>query len=151
MQRILFLACVELLLTSASSAQYFKLQATLKGHDDLCIAFCPNSTTLVSGGLDGINLWDVATGKNTATFKENRGPVNSVAFSPNGKALASGNWDHTITLWDVKTGKVRASIKGHASVVNSVAFSPDGKTLASGSYDRTIRLWNVKMGKEASK
>jgi WD40 repeat protein len=84
-----------------------------------------------------------------------------VAFSPDGKTLASASWDQTIKLWDVQTGKELATLKGHTGWVTSVAFSPDGKTLASaggerseessGSADRTIKLWDVQTGKEADR
>ncbi|MBW4446485.1 MAG: CHAT domain-containing protein [Spirirestis rafaelensis WJT71-NPBG6] len=73
--------------------------------------------------------------------------VNSVAFSPDGKTLASGSSDKTIKLWDVATGSPKQTLTGHSEWVNSVAFSPDGKTLASGSGDKTIKLWDVATGK----
>lgn len=70
--------------------------------------------------------------------------VSSVAFSPDGKTLASGSYDQTVRLWHVDTGQPRgAPLTGHQEKVLSVAFSPDGKTLASGSWDNTIRLWHV--------
>src|SRR5438552_8007927 len=66
--------------------------------------------------------------------------VNSVAFSPDSKTLASGSRDATIRLWDVASGQEFKTLKGHLSDVDSIAFSPDGKTLASGSDDKTIKL-----------
>jgi parallel beta-helix repeat protein len=71
--------------------------------------------------------------------------VLSVAFSPDGKVLASGCYDNTIKLWDVATGTLLRTLAGHISWVLSVAFSPDGKILASGSYQE-IKLWDVATG-----
>ena len=74
--------------------------------------------------------------------------VFSVAFSPDGKVLASGSSDKTIKLREVKTGRLINTLSGHSHTVMSVAFSPDGRVLASGSFDKTIKLWKVKTGRE---
>jgi len=82
-------------------------------------------------------------------LERHEGTVWSVAFSPDGKTLASGSGDDTIRLWDVQTGVEKQRFTGHTGNVSSVAFSPDGKTLASGGgWDNTIRLWDVETGTE---
>jgi WD40 repeat protein/transcriptional regulator with XRE-family HTH domain len=78
-----------------------------------------------------------------AILTSHTGAVCSVAFSPDGKILATGNSDGTVRLWDVATHRQITTLTGHAGEVLSVAFSPDGKTLATGNSDGTVRLWNL--------
>jgi hypothetical protein len=67
-----------------------------------------------------------------------------VAFSPDGKTLASGSLDNTIILWDVEIRqRIGDPLIGHKGTINTLAFNPDGQTLASGSSDNTIILWDV--------
>jgi WD40 repeat protein len=68
--------------------------------------------------------------------------VTSISFSPDGKMLASGSKDKTISLWSID-GKKIAKLRGHGASVTSVSFSRDGKMLASGSEDNTVRLWRT--------
>jgi serine/threonine protein kinase/alkylated DNA nucleotide flippase Atl1 len=77
-----------------------------------------------------------------ATLTGHSDSVRSVAFSPDGRTLASGGSDG-IKLWDVQNQRQIATLTGYLNSVFSVAFSPDGRTLASGSWDKTIKLWDV--------
>jgi WD40 repeat protein len=81
-----------------------------------------------------------------ATLKGHTEGLFSVAFSPDGKLVATGSFDKTIKLWDAATGKeikTFAGPTGHQNLVLSVAFSPDGQMLASGSTDNTAKIWDV--------
>jgi WD40 repeat protein/serine/threonine protein kinase len=88
-------------------------------------------------------LFDLGTGRETFKIMG----AAAVAYSPDGKYLATGSFaDTSVKQWDLATGREISAFAGHAGPVSCVAYSPDGKRLASGSMDKTIRLWDLATG-----
>ena len=102
-----------------------------------------------------IKLWDVATGKEQATLKGHTDSCMSVAFSPDGKTLASGSGDKTIKLWDVATGKDTAPLEGHTECRTLRGVQPGRQDAASGGRcigdsRGGVKLWDMATGKAAA-
>jgi eukaryotic-like serine/threonine-protein kinase len=133
---------------------------TLSGHEReiWSISYSLDGTRIASGGLDKtVRIWNADTGAQIKTLRGHGdsplmadfiSPVASVAFSPDGKLIASGSYDYTVKIWNADTGAEVMTMKKHSSLVSDVAFSADGKRLASASSDGTIRLCDVATGSE---
>ncbi len=95
-----------------------------------------------------VRLWDAATGAGAATLTGHTKVVRGVAFSPDGRTLASASNDRTVRVWDAMTGRCLMVLRGHAAAVHAVAFSPNGRRIASAGSDATVRLWDAATGQE---
>jgi WD40 repeat protein/uncharacterized caspase-like protein len=91
-------------------------------------------------------LFDVATGREVGAIKGHGKGVTAVAFSRDGKLLASGSTDNTIKIWDVASKRELRTLTGHTSNVESMDFSPDGRLLASAGEDGSTFLWDANTG-----
>ncbi len=118
------------------------------------VAFSPDGKTLAAASEKIVVLWDVATGKPRHTLRGHREDIWSIAFSLDGKLLASGGADETVRLWDPATGKELAVRKAHDEIVCAVAFHPSGRWLVTGGIHHVgrpgeeensgeIKVWDV--------
>ena len=89
----------------------------------------------------GIIIWDLVTGSERQTLRAGR-PM-GIAFSPDGKTLASTSRRHDVVLWDVRSGRQLRTFYGHTSTLYGVAFSKDGSKLATSDSDGTLRIWEA--------
>ncbi len=116
-------------------------------------ALSPNGKTLAVGGAGpekdnsgAIYLISLADGTLERVIRGHKMSIFSLAFSPDGKLLASGSADKTARLWDVTTGDCRQTLSGHTNFVKGVIFSPDGRHVATASHDQTGRIWSAQTG-----
>lgn len=119
-------------------------------HEVMSLAFSPDSRSLASGGFDGtLALWDVNSRRLVwPAARAHRFSVAALAFSPDGKILASAavgtaDFDDAVRLWDTQSGReLLPALTGHSGPVGALGFSPDGKMLACGAGERIV-FWDI--------
>jgi WD40 repeat protein/serine/threonine protein kinase len=112
------------------------------------LAFHPDGRHLAVAGSGVVEVWDVVGHTKVHELRGHSKWIYCLAFSPDGKWLATGGWDRTVKLRDAATGEEKLTIFGHDGFVLDLAFSPDGRSLASASEDRSGRLWEVPSGRQ---
>lgn len=113
------------------------------------VAFSPRGTSVASTNGNAVMLWDLAVPRepqNVAVHEMDQ--VLAVAFSPDGRLMATGSRKASVKLWDVATGRELAHLIGHQYFVESVGFSPDGRLLVSSSSVDALRVWSLETNKE---
>ena len=122
-------------------AMRYALQAySPRGHLPSLTPFSTELEGKLAGGAQSTQLHRL--------LKGHTGPVNSAAFSPDGRRVVTASFDNSARLWDAESGKEIALLKGHTSLVHKAAFSPDGRRVVTTSYDNSARVWDAESGQE---
>jgi eukaryotic-like serine/threonine-protein kinase len=102
----------------------------------------------VAGSEVGLAIvWDVADGSEVCRLPGHEKAAECVAFSPDGRLVATGSWAGVLRIWDARTGQLLRAIPAHGQDrISAVAFHPDGRWLATASFDRTVKVWDATTG-----
>jgi WD40 repeat protein len=112
-------------------------------HNCGSLSFHPDGDRLAAAVEWGVRVFDLARKQERLALKGHKGAVSGVAYSPDGRTLATGSWDGTVCLWDSETGGRRACYQWPTGKVFALAYSPDGLRLAAAGEKGTIAMWDV--------
>ncbi|GAC1347123.1 MAG: hypothetical protein NVSMB14_09930 [Isosphaeraceae bacterium] len=139
-------ACLAMLLGTAFPTRSERLPA-------YAVCFSPRGDRVAAltddkaKGLGNLWIWDVETGRQITSAAMSDRPL-SMAFAPDGSAVATGGWNGTVELYDPAVGRRIRSFAGNSTPVRGLAFLPDGRSLAAGASDGSVILWDVESGRE---
>ena len=138
---------------AATGDLIMSLRRARAGGSHIGVAFSPDGQLVASpagGNQQTIKVWNANTGKELMTLSAHQLLPTKVAFSPDGKFIASGGSGLDIKVWEWETGREFLTLRGHhEGIITSVAFSPDGKRIASSCQgDYTVKLWDAMTGTE---
>jgi WD40 repeat protein len=109
------------------------------------IDFSRDGKYLVTGDRNSVKVWDAGSGALLRTMDGHTSDVRAVAFSPDGRLIASGSLDPLVNIWDAATGRALLTLPDNPDTVQNLAFSPDGRRLAYGT-GHTVKLWDTQTG-----
>ncbi|HET6572890.1 MAG TPA: hypothetical protein VFG68_04755 [Fimbriiglobus sp.] len=112
-------------------------------HNCPSLAFHPDGDRLAAAIGWGVRVFDLTRKQERLALKGHKGTVSGVAYSPDGRTLATGSWDGTVRLWDPETGVERACYQWPTGKVFALAYSPDGLRLTAAGEKGTIAMWDV--------
>jgi WD40 repeat protein/DNA-binding SARP family transcriptional activator len=129
------------------------VRSNLRSRDQCGMAWSPEGTRIAAASCPfaetaAVSVWDVRTGQRELTIGGDEADGIGVAFSANGRLIATGGVDGTAAIWDAASGRRLHTLRGHTGEVLGGLFSPDGDVLATHSTDGAVRLWDVGAGRQ---
>jgi WD40 repeat protein/serine/threonine protein kinase len=155
-RRLASLSAGTVKLWDASTGAELRTLGAPDGLNRYGLAYSPDGRYVaVTTQEPAVIIWEAETGRQVQVFRGHKSQVKNVAFSPDGRLLASGAGDLArsepgeVMVWETANGREVFRLRVHTDSVSGVAFSPDGLHLASASHDRTVKVWEVSTGREA--
>src|SRR6266487_7088454 len=113
-----------------------------------CILIFVTSCSSVDTGSDSAHhSLSITVGSTLYTYHGHHNGITAVAWSPDGKLIASASFDKTVQVWNALTGQLYSVYRGHSNWLTAVAWSLDGKLIASAGFDKTVQIWDALTGR----